>query len=193
MTDNLTDQLKNKTVEKHQRVEKSLLLLLKSMESTADYLQILHIFYSYFGGLEQSIDPFINEQVVDDYHYRRKSSAIADDILSLHGSFPEKMGAGLLPEISNPWQALGAMYVMEGSTLGGTHIAAMIAKRIPYLSSHLRFFKGYGSETQTMWEKFKMNLNRYSADPEKWPMVINAADETFEKMNHCIQLNTQPR
>ena len=65
-----------------------------------------------------------------------------------------------LPSIRSHQHALGALYVIEGSTLGGKIISKMISHQIPSTDGHgLTFFNSYGDDTITMWERFKVILD----------------------------------
>jgi len=102
-------------------------------------------------------------------------------------SFEESLPQGTLPDAS--WnelpairshaEALGAMYVMEGSTMGGKIIARMIEGQAGISGpSGFSFFNGYGEETGRMWEEFKVFLNRPLDEMEKLNMILTA-NRTF--------------
>ena len=79
------------------------------------------------------------------------------------------------------------MYVMEGSTLGGTHIAGMIQKKLPGIPFAMRFFTGYGEKTMEKWEIFKKVLNHLPNDEEDTSLILSAAEQTFNKFTEWIQ------
>jgi heme oxygenase (biliverdin-IX-beta and delta-forming) len=54
---------------------------------------------------------------------------------------------------------LGAMYVVEGSTLGGQYIASHVETALGLESGQgSRFFRGYGAETVPKWREFQQAL-----------------------------------
>ena len=59
-----------------------------------------------------------------------------------------------LPPVPGTDEALGRLYVLEGSTLGGTFIDRHLAT-LPSLGStvRLRAFSPYGRETGAMWHR----------------------------------------
>lgn len=182
ITINLLEQLKSETLSNHQQLEKHLIVKLKGMKSPDDYINILQIFYAYFAALEDQINQFIGLDQLPDYAERRKTESIKNDILALNGVVPEKATAVDLPEIGSMLQAFGALYVIEGSTLGGQVISKIISKQLALDDvAGISFFKSYGEQTMAMWEKFKAVLEHHAASQEAADEITEAANETFGK------------
>jgi heme oxygenase len=183
-----TDTIKIATLENHQQVEKLLVGKMKNIRSTEDYVELLKMFYSYFSGLEQIIKPFISGDHLSDYEQRRKSEAIAYDIKILGGSVSAFANTDQLPIINNNLQAFGALYVMEGSTLGGKIIAGVLQKHLKFNDDEgLSFFTGYGENSMQMWETFKQALNTIVKSDEDEVEVVYAANETFIKFKQWLE------
>jgi heme oxygenase (biliverdin-IX-beta and delta-forming) len=180
----LAENLKEQTLTYHQQLEKKLVSQIKGLATKEDYLQLLQLFYGYFGGLEDRINLFIDQNILPDHAQRRKTGAIADDILAMGGEPMLKAGNDALPEINNAEQALGALYVIEGSTLGGSIISKMISGKLG-LTTGLSFFNSYGENTHQMWDAFKAILNKKSAETE--PVITAAANSTFLKFKTWIE------
>lgn len=182
ITINLLEQLKSETLSNHQQLEKNLILKLKGMKSLEDYIHILQIFYAYFGALEDQINKYIGPDQLSDYSERRKTLSIENDILALNGVMPEKASGADLPVIENVLQAFGALYVIEGSTLGGQVISKMISKQLGFATDEgLSFFKSYGEDTIPMWNSFKLVLERHAETQQQADTITQAANETFGK------------
>lgn len=182
ITINLLEQLKSETLSNHQELEKNLILKLKGMRTLEDYIHILQIFYAYFGALEDQINEHIGTDQLSDYAERRKTLSIKNDILALNGVVPEKAAAADLPVIQNVLQAFGALYVIEGSTLGGQVISKMIAKQLPLTNGEgISFFTSYGEETMAMWNSFKLVLESHANNMEQADVITESANETFQK------------
>jgi heme oxygenase len=177
----LSDKLKESTKQNHQQLEKALVGKLKTIRSANDYTGLLKLFYGYFGGLEQKINKIIDTEFLPDHMERRKTKAIADDLLSLGSEIPEQATGNSLPVIANHLQALGALYVIEGSTLGGKIISKMMQQQLNLGGKGLSFFAGYGDRTERMWDSFKSTLNKQAETPARQAEVIAAANETFLK------------
>lgn len=185
---NLLEQLKTETLSNHQQLEKNLILRLKGMESKADYIRILQIFYGYFSALEDQINKFIGTEQLPDHAERRKTLSIKNDLLAFQGEIPEKASIAELPEIKNSLQAFGALYVIEGSTLGGQIISKMITKQLALDSdAGLSFFKSYGEETMPMWTTFKNTIERQASTQKAADELVKAANETFLKFRRWME------
>ena len=79
------------------------------------------------------------------------------------------------------------MYVLEGSTLGGQIITAMLKRQMERESdTGLSFFLGYGEETPRMWERFKSYLNREFSVQQQGE-ILRAANETFNSFHNWVQ------
>lgn len=183
-----TEKLKEATLANHQQTEKILVGKMKSMRSMQDYIAILTSFYGYFGGLEKQIERYINQSTLADYDERRKTSAIADDIKALGGNIPAIATNNELPQIANYLQAFGALYVIEGSTLGGQIISKMVQQHLPVQDGKgLSFFNGYGDKMHQMWGAFKDILNKAAATPEDEQIIIAAANDTFAKFKTWLE------
>jgi heme oxygenase len=185
-----TDKIKEATLQNHQQVEKVLVSKMKGMRSVNDYVNLLRLFYGYFSGLEQQIKPYINAATLPDHDDRRKTAAIANDLATLSGTLPDVATGEALPAISNELEALGALYVIEGSTLGGKIISQMIQQHLNITDDGgLSFFNGYGDNTQPMWDTFKASLNTAVKTQDDEVVVVNAANETFSKFKQWIEVS----
>ncbi|MFA6245491.1 MAG: biliverdin-producing heme oxygenase [Mucilaginibacter sp.] len=176
----LSDKLKEETKQNHQILEKALIGRLKSIRSAQEYAGLLKLFYGYFGGLETQINKTIDGTLLTDSTQRRKTQAIADDILALGDGVPAKATGNYLPRINDHLEALGALYVIEGSTLGGKIISKMMQQQLGF-DKGMSFFSGYGDKTEQMWGTFKQALNNQAQNPGQEAVVIAAANETFLK------------
>jgi len=155
----LSEKLKENTKLNHQQLEKKLVTFMRSIRSREDYVQLISLFYSFFGGLELAIDANFDRSGLPDYQLRRKTAALADDLAQLGATLPALAGKNELPTINGHLQALGALYVIEGSTLGGKIISKMMAQQLGLINNEgLSFFSGYGAETENMWQIFKTAL-----------------------------------
>lgn len=70
------------------------------------------------------------------------------------------------PEPRNAAEALGVMYVLEGSTLGGRLILQAVADRGIDVSE-LAFMDPYGADTGRRWRSFLAVLERETADDDE--------------------------
>ena len=177
----LAEKLKEDTKANHQLLEKRLIAKMQAMRSEKDYAGLLILFYSYFGGLELAINQHFDAARLPDYHLRRKTKAIANDLEHLGAALPKLATGSQLPAITNHFESLGALYVIEGSTLGGQIITKMLMQQLHATGTPgFSFFSGYGDDTMRMWQAFKLILD----DPFNIPnpgVIIQAANDTFLK------------
>lgn len=184
----ITEHLKQATRTSHAELEKLVIERIRSTDTAAGYLRLLEIFYGFYKPVEEKIAAFIDQTHFTDFHERRKSAALLQDMKQM-----DVQGSGLicedLPEITGAAQSLGAMYVLEGSTLGGSVICKLLRKEMGESAPHLfLFFNGYGGDTMDMWTKFKDKLNNYTDDVAVQQQMMAAANDTFIKFKNWIAL-----
>jgi heme oxygenase len=181
----LSLNVKTHTLSSHQQLEKILIGQMRSIRSKQDYIRLLQLFYTFFGSLEQSINYYISPQNLPDYEKRRKTELLAEDITVLGGKINSLAGTGNIPVITSYLHALGALYVIEGSTLGGKIISKMIAQQLGITDGKgLTFFLGYGDDTEDMWSSFKELLDKTNEEDQE--VVIVSANNTFIKFKEWI-------
>jgi heme oxygenase len=175
----LSKELKEATKVNHQLLEKQLIGIIRSIHSKQDYAKLLVCFFGFIAGLEIDITAHLDVSVLPDYANRRKSAAIANDLQLLGVALPPMPDTIALPQFNDHYQALGALYVLEGSTLGGKIICKMILQQLNLADmSELTFFYGYGGETDSMWQRFKDTLDNAQNENEK-DTIIQSANDTF--------------
>jgi heme oxygenase len=183
----LSEKLKETTKQNHQQLEKVLVGKLKAIRSAQEYADVLKLFYGYFGGLELRINEVIDAGLLFDNVERRKTQSIANDLQYLGSEIPAPAPGDDLPLINTHLQALGALYVIEGSTLGGKIISKMMQQQMGLNEQALSFFTGYGERTEEMWNTFKQILDQQAKNPEQEAVVIAAANETFLKFGEWLE------
>jgi heme oxygenase len=178
----LSEALKAYTKQPHQELERVIIHHIKQLESKADYVNLLKIFYGFIKPVEQRLAAKIDQQIVSDMDQRRKTDWILQDISFLDGRHSSLAFADDLPQLNTVEEALGAMYVLEGSTLGGKFISKMISEKLDIsLNEGFTFFNGYKEHTGLMWTRFKEVLNNYLGDESTTNSVAEAANQTFIK------------
>ncbi|WP_293787845.1 biliverdin-producing heme oxygenase [uncultured Pedobacter sp.] len=180
----LSTNIKEATKTAHQNLEKQVVLKLKAIRNHADYADLLKHFYAYFSHIEQTIKPYITGSVLPDYEQRRNSAYIKADILEL-GSDISEIPYTTVPKIENTVQALGALYVLEGSIMGGSIIVKMLEK--VGVNKGVSFFSGYGEATGKMWGNFITVLNEQAKTEQEEEQAIKAANGTFEHFAHVFK------
>jgi len=188
----LSDRLKEFTKQAHLSLEKRLITKIKNIQNKADYTRLLVLMYGYYYALEVKINKFINVHILPDHTKRRKSELILQDIRELAAIKESTLSVcSDIPSIDSKEDAFAAMYVLEGSTLGGLFIADMISGRLKS-DKTLSFFRGYGKEdTLPMWNSFKDFLNKLTLNEEQEQKLLVTADAVFQKFENWILINEQ--
>lgn len=153
----------------------------------AKYLQTLQRFYSIYGPLENEVAAATTRSLyADEAASRQKVQWLIDDLLALGMTLDEiaRIPPADAPAFASPAQAIGAMYVMEGATLGGQHITKRLQRDLPDLPR--RFFSAYGDDTGRMWNTFREKMQALpSADH---PGILQGAVATF----NCLEKTFAP-
>jgi heme oxygenase len=172
----LSTAIREATKTAHQELEKRVVKKLKAIRGNEDYADLLRHFYAYFNHVEKAIAPFITEDLLPDYKERRNSSYLKNDIEALGGNVND-LPVTTLPEITNSLQALGALYVMEGSIMGGGIIVQMLGKA--GITDGVSFFSGYGPATGQKWGVFISVLDNEAKNSEDEAVMIELGNAAF--------------
>lgn len=85
-----------------------------------------------------------------------------------------------LPDLSTHVKALGCLYVLEGSTLGGQMIIRMLSGYLPIDPAvNGNYFNSYGEQTRERWKAFCNELESAGDSAEAEAEMIEAAKDTF--------------
>jgi heme oxygenase len=175
-------ELRTATAEEHDRVESALDLMDPHLDRDrlVDVLGRLHAFWL---PAEAGLDAWARRRPEDaaalDWDRRRRAGLYAADLRAL-GADADPGGRPDLPDVRDTDEALGRLYVMEGSTLGGTFIDRHLAT-LPGLAGgpRLRCFSPYGTDTGAMWHAFRRVTRAHVAGPGDAGRVVAAARTTF--------------
>ena len=116
-----------------------------------------------------------------DLHARSRSEALAQDLAALGVAprIPALPLCATAPRPKSEPQWLGALYVTEGSTLGGAQIARAL-EALGIGEDGRRFFTAYGDLRSAMWRLFLARLETWAEDPEASAEVEASALAAFE-------------
>lgn len=182
----ILEKLRAATGELHKTLDTSLYPLIQNMKTPEEYAKLLNTFYAYFKPVEDKVYNFISDEQLDDHNERRNTGYILHDLeqLDFKNNIPLATNT---PVIDNAAAAFGALYVMEGSTLGGKIIAKTIGGNLNLQNgSALNFFSGYKDQTGPKWLKFIEALNSFAASNNNDDVIIEAAKDTFKKLKYFI-------
>lgn len=124
-----------------------------------------------------------------DLAQRTKLRWLDDDLTTLNG--PEPRAIRTSYTLANSSAALGAVYVVEGATLGGQVIARQVIPALALSSERgCRFFTGYGPETGERWRETRDAIETHLASrdvPEAANGTIAAARMTFALIDASLR------
>lgn len=176
----LSVQLKENTKEAHQSLEAVVVRRIKSIRSSQEYIDLLHKFHGFHAPMEKLFDQHFTDQLIPSYSVRRKADLILHDIKSLGIESQHAEQADSLPAVDSLAKAVGAFYVLEGSTQGGAIVADMLSRHAGVTPAATSFFNVYGDDKKAMWQSFKEKIDTY-CDPEFTREAVDAANDTFRK------------
>jgi heme oxygenase len=118
---------------------------------------------------------------------RRRSPMLVADLKAL-GAAPLAPVAPLPPPCSAAW-AMGCLYVTEGSTLGGLHLARALDAVLPGEAGR-SFLRGYGARHGAMWRDCCAAIEACGAEAGRLAAMVAGAEATFESFEGWF--STQP-
>ena len=183
LTDTLSAQLRAETMDEHREVERKSGLP-GVITSLALYRACLGSFYRLYLPLEALLMTFPEwNDLGIELPKLAHSPRLARDLQAL-GVMPLQLQSApplSLPVLPNFSNALGALYVLEGSTLGSQIILRHLQQVLgPEMAGADSFFCGHGAQTGAMWQAFRTSLDGYGEQhPTHSRDVIQGAKATF--------------
>ncbi|UQN08670.1 biliverdin-producing heme oxygenase [Deinococcus sp. QL22] len=174
-------QLRQATLQHHQEVE-AFMPVMQPHLRLETYQHLLGQLYTVVAPLEgQLLALPLPEQF--EVGARQKAGLLRRD-LSVLGVTSLPLGLSL-PPLSLP-QALGALYVLEGATLGGQMIERHLHACLGLTAARgSAYFTAYGPATGQMWRRFGAAM-ACSVLPEDEPAVIAGAQTTFAAFRSAL-------
>lgn len=188
----IIDKLRYSTAEIHRELDSWLTPVIKSIDTKEKYSILLSAFYGYYAPVMTMIDVEIDTRYLPDFSQRRRPDIIIDDLDSINCVYLAPKPALILPDIHNASHAFGALYVLEGSTLGGVFLSKLLAENMQISTDRgIRFFSGYGKASHTMWNTFIQHITRFANEKGDEEAILNAASDTFKYFKHHLQQHLQ--
>jgi heme oxygenase len=148
------------------------------------YKMVLARLYGFWAAWEVQISELYNDDSF--LAPRRRAHLLAADLTSLQFFDAERFPPCPRVPINDRWMALGSIYVMEGSSLGGRVILHNVERCLGEVGKQSsRYFAGYGEQTGTMWREFLERLNETS--PYDRELVGRGALATFDSFGRWLR------
>jgi heme oxygenase len=108
---------------------------------------------------------------------RRRTHLLRADLVWLGA--PSESPPAPLPPFAGPAEALGGLYVAEGSTLGGRQLAHALDALLPPGADGRRFLLGHGEQHGAMWRACCAAIERCGATEDGRAGMTRGAEATF--------------
>jgi heme oxygenase len=172
--------LRTGTTAEHEDVERTLDLLDPSL-SRDRLAEVLDAMHGFWRAAEDGLDDWA-ARCPDDaervqWPRRRRAALFAADLRALGSTASGRVPP--LPPVPGTDEALGRMYVLEGSTLGGVFIDRHLTGLPELAGVTVRSFSPYGSETGAMWAAFRRTTRARIADGGDAGAMLGSARTTF--------------
>ena len=192
LTSFLPQRLKEATSEPHQELESLSISksILKPDVTSEEYLKYLDLMHDIIYSVESTLFPLLYDYVTD-LEDRKKAIWIEQDFSQL--SYPKHTYINVLEGMENisVGFALGMLYVLEGSTLGGRIISKHILKTLGYdFHTGAAYFNGYGDQTGAYWKNFLAVLVAHEKTHNTSGEIIEGAVFAFQKIKNHFLANT---
>lgn len=186
-------RLKESTSAAHRELE-DCLDLPRHAHSSGDYARLLGDFLGFQRPYESRLQKVWPRQgaplLLRD---RLRVSCLESDLRALGWTNEEIAGlpgTSNLPPLVSLADAMGSLYVMEGSTLGGRFIVGELT-RAGLPAEAMSYFRGHGEATAEHWRAFGQAMETFAATSGQEDSIVNSAQRTFETMKSwlCRQRN----
>jgi heme oxygenase len=166
----LLKELREQTRTEHTRIE-SVLQLTRPM-SVARYASVMAGFHEFLQRWEPRVASALPAHLRDWSAKRKRSGFAADDLRQLgvphtpHLAHAAERAVRSIP-MNDAAGALGSMYVIEGSALGGQVITPMLKQHLGLTpATGAGYFHGHGPATAAMWRDFREVIARELGDDD---------------------------
>jgi len=147
------------------------------------YRHLLQAYYGFYRPMEATLNDSGLIPLGFDQALRLKTPTLLTDLHAL--GLDDSAIAALphctsLPPLDTPAACLGALYVLEGATLGGQILRREMAQRLGLDAGNGgAFLNVYGAETGRRWKDFLDYLSHVPLDAHAKLRAVNAARSTF--------------
>jgi len=178
----LLEALRTGTALLHVALEKRLPFFCERLDAEW-YARLLKAYYGFYQPMEAAL--YESALIPDgfDQVLRVKTPTLVSDLHALGLDNPTINALPrccALPPLDTPAACLGALYVLEGATLGGQVLRREMAQRLGLDASNGgAFLNVYGAETGRRWKDFLDYLGRQPLDACAKQRAVEAARSTF--------------
>jgi heme oxygenase (biliverdin-IX-beta and delta-forming) len=180
------EKLRLETVSDHDSVERSVPLMDEGLTRDT-YVSCLRNLHGIVAAWEEWAAANAPAWIQPYLATRRRGPLLELDLTWFGADHSHKVRPAL-PEMTDPAALLGAMYVMEGSTLGGQLIARHVERVLGLVPGQGdAYFRGHDEGTGRMWKEF-CDLLRTRVPDSETAAVIAGARAMFSAFGSWMQI-----
>jgi heme oxygenase len=181
-------RLKRETRDSHERVE-TMMGYPAGLRSIENYVRLLQAFHALTAPVETMLlrhRASLPASLM--LRERLKAPLIKNDLEAL-SSTPRHILIPSLAELDSTAQLMGALYVLEGATLGGQVIRRLMLQQHGAAAREwLTFFNSYGKQTGYRWAAFRRSLaDFHAASPTLSEDIMAGAHTTFAIFSELLR------
>lgn len=156
------------------------------------YQRVLWGFDHYLRAWEPHVLAALPTHLREGFAARSRRGFLRADLAALGGPPVDAPSAPAptLPELPSTAAAMGSLYVLEGSALGGQLIARRLRQQHGLAEQDGgAYFNGWGPRTGAMWQQFRAQLEgEVGDDPVAIDEACRAAVQTFEGLTRSFEV-----
>jgi heme oxygenase (biliverdin-IX-beta and delta-forming) len=185
----LRRRLRDETAAMHRAVERALPLLDADL-SLERYQRALRVLYGYYEPLEARLAQMAELPRLG-VPFARRAPLLERDLLAL-GMAPEGIVAirrcSVLPGLTGLEHLAGAVYVLEGASLGGRVVARVLQRRLAIgRSNGGSFFLSDGHGAASRWAAFVAWLDALPNAGASSDAIVSSARDTFSTLAQWVR------
>ena len=193
----ITERLKSETRPQHEALE-TVAFSKKIMDGSlglAEYKVLLSHNYIVNSLIEEKLQAMHEFKTIEGLNFDQRlktDKLIADlEVLQLDKEALDAQKPHF--ELNDKYEALGAFYVLEGSTLGGAMISRQLVKNENLKEvSDFHYYGVYGELVGPMWKAFQQVLiNEADGNTDNENKMVKKAAETFDLMKQLFDAHAK--
>jgi len=175
------ERLKQATAAEHHGAEQATRMLDPAL-SVAGYVQCLKKLYGFYRPMEVLLVRWIEAQGID-WKLTERAGKLCEDLQGLGLTAPAIECLEIcayLPDLTRAAEGLGAIYVVEGSVLGGRVIGRHLDATLGLTAANGASFFAVPDSVGLRWQGFRALIEAAATDPVEEGLIIGGARQTFE-------------
>lgn len=180
--------LRRATHAEHERVDR--LIDVERLREPAHYARVLQVLDAFLAAWEPAVAAALPARWQAWLQARSRRGFLRHDLahLGLASTAP-----GRTPFLAGGAAAWGAIYVMEGSALGGQFISHSLHEAGLHRAGGASYFRGWGAATGGMWREVRGLLEAELDSPAATAQACEAARQAFQALSTLLESKLHER